>query len=523
MIEHPHHSRSLLLGKSYSSRMLLWMVVVIALGLNAFSVADGLHPNVLWIMSDDLRPQLGCYGDTVVHSPNLDQFARRALRLDRAYVQCAICSPSRNSMLSGLRPNTTGLRGFGTRVRDVMPDVVTLPQHFRHHGYYSAAFGKIFHIYAESMLGSEDDPESWSQPLTLPSVPVWGPAQNAVREQLIAQARASGQVFAHPHDWPRAETWDDSDVTDDEMQDGNTTALAEAFLATRVNQDEPFFLAVGFLRPHLPFNAPRKYWDLYDANSLTLPKFSERPKNAPKWSVNQGIANNYLNMPPNAETDEAFLKRYLHAYLASISYVDACFGRLMRAIKASGREDNTIVIFMGDHGYQMGEYNSWGHKHANFEISTRAPLLIASPGMQASGKASQGIVEFLDLYPTLCELTHLPNPDHIEGKSFRAMLDDESASHRTSACSEMKRGDYLGRSIRTDGFRYTEWRDANNAIVARELYDHRDDQSIGQLETVNVAAEPAMVGIVEDLSRRLNEQVPATLDGGCEKESRGSW
>ena len=242
------------------------MAVVIALGLNAFSVADGLRPNVLWIMSDDMRPQLGCYGDTVVHSPNLDQFANRALRLDRAYVQCAICSPSRNSMLSGLRPNTTGLRGFGTRVRDVVPDVITLPQHFRQHGYYSAAFGKIFHIYAESMLGSEDDPESWSQPLTLPSVPVWGPVQNAVREQLIAQARASGQVFSHPHDWPRAETWDESDVTDDEMQDGNTTALAEAFLATRVNQDEPFFLAVGFLRPHLPYNAPRKYWDLYEAN-----------------------------------------------------------------------------------------------------------------------------------------------------------------------------------------------------------------------------------------------------------------
>ncbi|MEM0970273.1 MAG: sulfatase-like hydrolase/transferase, partial [Verrucomicrobiota bacterium] len=221
------------------------------------------HPNVLFIMSDDLRPQLGCYGDPVVKTPHLDAFASQALRFERAYVQSAICSPSRNSMMSGMRPNTTGLRGFGVNLRDALPDVITLPQHFKQQGYHAQAFGKIYHIYDESMLGDENDPESWSVPLQWPSVPVWGPEQHALRNELIKQARARGEVFDHPHDWPRAETWDDSDVPDEEMQDGEIAQMAAAFLQSRKGDGEPFFLGVGFLRPHLPFNAPKKYWDLY--------------------------------------------------------------------------------------------------------------------------------------------------------------------------------------------------------------------------------------------------------------------
>ncbi len=210
-------------------------------------------------MVDDLRPQLGCYGDQTVKSPHIDALAERSLLFNQAYCQSAVCSPSRNSMLSGLRPHTTGLHGFGKNIRDAVTDVITLPQHFKQNGYEARGFGKIFHIYAESMLGSEDDPASWSQPLRLPTVPVWGPEQNALREKLIEEARSSGKVFKHPHDWPRAETWDDSDVPDDKMQDGNTTAMAIEFLQTRESDAPPFFLAVGFLRPHLPFNAPKKY------------------------------------------------------------------------------------------------------------------------------------------------------------------------------------------------------------------------------------------------------------------------
>ena len=461
--------------------------------------------NVVWIMSDDLRPQLGCYGDPIVKTPHIDRFARRAMQFDRAYVQCAVCSPSRNSMLSGLRPNTTGLRGFGTRVREVVPNIITLPQYFKQNGYQTRGFGKIFHIYAESMLGSEDDPESWSRPLQLPTVPVWGPEQNELRDRLIAEARAEGRQFNHPHDWPRAETWDDSDIPDDQMQDGNTAAMVVDFLKSRQGDDEPFFLAVGFLRPHLPFNAPRKYWNLYDPQSLPLPEFRQLPKGVPNWTVNRGIVKNYHNMPPFADIDETFKRRYLQAYLACISYVDACVGRVLNALEESGHADNTIVVFMGDHGYQMGEYDSWGHKHSNFEISTRTPLLVATPGIKAAGKSTRRVVEFLDLYPTVCDLALSKAPGHLEGHSFANLLDDPMAPHGDTACSEMKRRGYLGRSVRTADYRYTEWRDRQGELVAKELYDHRHDDEYGLLEKENVVEQSAFEEVSKLLSRRLQE------------------
>ncbi|MEM9675309.1 MAG: sulfatase [Bacteroidota bacterium] len=461
--------------------------------------------NVLWIMVDDLRPQLGCYGDQTVKSPHIDALAERSLLFNQAYCQSAVCSPSRNSMLSGLRPHTTGLHGFGKNIRDAIPDVITLPQHFKQNGYEARGFGKIFHIYAESMLGSEDDPASWSQPLRLPTVPVWGPEQTALREKLIEEARSSGKVFKHPHDWPRAETWDDSDVPDDEMQDGNTTAMAIEFLRTRESDAPPFFLAVGFLRPHLPFNAPKKYWDLYQAPDISLPEFRELPKNAPSWSVWQGIVKNYYNMPEFENIDEAFLQRYIQAYLACISYVDACVGRLMKALEETGNADNTMIVLLGDHGYQMGEYNSWGHKQTNFEISTRAPLIVYVPGMKTSGKKTNEIVEFLDLFPTLCKSAGLPIPSHAEGTSFAALFDDPEQSHKGFACSEKRLNGYMGKSLRTTDFRYTEWRDQDGLIVEQELYDHRNDQSQWMLEKENVINREGLAKVVEKLESQLAE------------------
>ena len=469
---------------------------------------QGKRPNILWIISDDMRPQLGCYGDRQVKSPNLDAFARSALLFENAYAQSAVCSPSRNSMLSGLRPNTTGLRGFGVHLREVAPEVVTLPQHFKENGYDSRAFGKIYHIYVESMLGNEDDPMSWSVPQQLPTVPVWGPEQNALRNRLIAEAKAHGKVFDHPHDWPRAETWDNSDIPDDMMQDGNITSMVENYLHERKGKDQPFFLAVGFVRPHLPFNAPRKYWELYDPDELVLPDYRELPKNAPFWTVPQGIVSNYYNMPPFDEINEAFKRRYLQAYLACISYVDACVGRVLTALEESGHADNTIVVFLGDHGYQMGEYDSWGHKHSNFEISTRAPLLIRAPGMTREGQKTEHVTEFLDLYPTLCDLAGLYKPAHLEGQSFARLLHHREAFHKDEAGSEMIRGGRIGRSIRTSDYRYTEWRLKNNNLVDRELYDHRNDTEEGSLEKVNVADQAEYEDVAHSLSEKLQRMIP---------------
>lgn len=465
--------------------------------------------NVLWIVADDLRPQLGCYGDTQVKSPHIDAFAERALRFDNAYVQQAMCSPSRNSMLSGLRPNTSGLQGFGVSLREAIPDIITLPQHFKNNGYETRAFGKIYHIYDESMLGDENDPESWSEPAQWPNVPVWGPEQNALRNRLIEEERAAGETFEHPHDWPRAETWDDSDVHDDLMQDGNTTSMVEGFLLAQKGRDQPFFLAVGFLRPHLPFNAPKKYWDLYDPHTLELPEFQDRPQDAPRWSVAPGMTKNYYNMPEFRTLDDTFKRRYLQGYLASISYVDACVGRILRALEASGHADDTIVVFLGDHGYQVGEYNSWGAKNTNFEISTRTPLIVHVPGMKQAGQGTEQLTEFLDLYPTLAELAGLELPDHLEGKSFARLLNDPSASHREAAGSEVIRGPRIGRTIRTPEFRYTEWRDKETEVlVGTELYDHRNTAEDGYLETVNVVNDEAFAPVVPALAEQLHQLIP---------------
>ncbi|MCB1077005.1 MAG: sulfatase-like hydrolase/transferase [Verrucomicrobiae bacterium] len=250
----------------------LLLASILGIGLTSQTTFAG-RPNILLILSDDMRPQLGCYGDPVARTPHLDRLASRGMRFDRAYVQIAICSPSRNSFLSGLRPSTTGLRGFGTTIREVVPDIVTLPQHFKNHGYHAAAIGKVFHVYAETGLGSEDDPASWSEPLYLPRNPVWGPAQTKVRDAQIAADKASGKVYQHSHDWPRGEAFDDPDVPDDELRDGESAAKASAFLEARAKKpDEPFFLAVGFYEPHLPYVAPKRYFDLYDPSALPMPK-----------------------------------------------------------------------------------------------------------------------------------------------------------------------------------------------------------------------------------------------------------
>jgi len=309
-----------------------WALTSLILGciLSPLVAADRL--NVVLIIADDLRPQLGSYGDSIVQTSHLDAFARNALRFERAYAQIAVCSPSRNSFLSGLRPASSGLRGFGRTIRNAVPDVVTLPQHFKNNGYRSVGMGKVFHIYSETGLGSEDDPASWSEPLWLPQNPVWGPKQNAIRERLSAEARAAGKEFKHSHDWPRGSAFDDPDVSDEALRDGETALRAAGFLRARAAAaDGPFFLAVGFYEPHLPFVAPKRYFDLYDPDKLPLPDNDAAPRGAPAGTFNFGMEDKFYDFPPPEKRDDAFKRRYLQAYLASISYVDACTGRVLAA------------------------------------------------------------------------------------------------------------------------------------------------------------------------------------------------
>ena len=467
------------------------------------------RPNVLFIVSDDLRPQLGCYGDPVVRTPHLDALAREAVRFDRAYVQIAICSPSRNSFLSGLRPGTTGLRGFGKTIRETVPEVVTLPQHFKQHGYHAVALGKIYHVYAETGLGSEDDPRSWSEPHWLPRNPVWGPQQNALREQRIAEARAAGKEFKHSHDWPRGDAIDAPDVPDEALRDGETAQRAVAFLRQRAKAADsaPFFLAVGFYQPHLPFVAPKKYFDLYDPAKLPLPEFREPPRGAPSGTLNLGLVPGYPDSKPPAGQEEAYYRRYLQAYLANISYMDACAGRVLDALRETGLHRNTIVVFIGDHGYLMGEHGSWGHKHCNYEMATRAPLLVSAPGMKAAGRGSAALVEFVDLYASLAELAGLPAPARHDGLSFAPLLDDPARPWKRAAFSEMMRAGKLGRALRTERFRYVEWTDRANAAAGRELYDYVSDPD----ERENLADRPEHAARVQDLAAQLKAGWSAAL------------
>ncbi|MDH4474931.1 MAG: sulfatase [Verrucomicrobiaceae bacterium] len=490
-------------GAPFQSQPFMRSLAAIFLTLCPLLSAPALaKPNVLLIISDDLRPQLGCYGDPIVKTPNLDHFAKTALRFDRAYVQSAICSPSRNSFLSGLRPATTGLRGFGTTLRDVAPDVVTLPQHFKSHGWQSAAIGKVFHVYAETGLGSEDDPASWSQPLYLPKNPVWGPAQDKIRAAQIEADRVAGKTYNHSHDWPRGEAIEAPNIPDHSLRDGETALKAADFLQSRSTKtDEPFFLAVGFYQPHLPFVAPKKYFDLYDPDKLPLPSNTQPPTGAPPYAMNVGMAKGFLNFPELDQQTDDFKRRYLQAYLANISYMDACTGLVLDALEKTGLAENTIVIFIGDHGYLMGEHGSWGHKHCNYETATRTPLLVRAHGMKAAGESTSALVEFVDLYPTLADLAQLPIPPSLEGTSFAPLLTNPSRPWKTAAFSEMLRGkNFLGRSLRTATHRYVEWTGPQGKkILSRELYDLSTDP----IEKTNLAEDPTQETLLNQLAAQL--------------------
>ena len=444
------------------------------------------RPNVLLIISDDLRNQLGCYGDPIVSSPNIDAFAETAIRFDNAYVQQAVCSPSRNSFLSGLRPETTGLQGFGVHLRDALPDVVTLPQHFKNNGYLTAAIGKVYHVYVETGLMSENDPDSWSIPLYEPKNPVWGPGQMADRQRRIDADMKAGVVYKHSHDWPRGEAFDDPDIPDDQLRDGESALKAVEFLKQQSGSDQPFFLAVGFFLPHLPFVAPRKYFDLYDDVEIPVPTETDLPVGAPRYAANVGWAQNFHNFPDEEHRGYEFQQAYLKAYLASISYMDACAGLVLDALEENGFSDDTIVVFIGDHGYLMGEHGSWGHKHCNYEMAVRAPFFVRAPGMQPGH--TDGLVEFVDLYATLADLAGLPEPVRHEGYSFAPLLRDPGRDWKKAAFSSMPRnkGNYFGKSVRTSRYRYVEWSTPEGQVAERELYDYQADPN----ESRNLVKQP---------------------------------
>jgi iduronate 2-sulfatase len=461
------------------SRLPHWFTLAAALGavvLGAPPATAADRLNVLFIMADDLRPDLAAYGGPAL-TPNLDALARRGIQFNRAYCQQALCNPSRSSLLTGRRPDTLGLWCNSVHFRELAPDMVTLPQHFKAHGYVTRDVGKIFHNWHTKEKG---DRRSWSADEFLHY-------ENHGNDKPLIEGRL-GENRATA---PRCER---ISVADDSYFDGRVAA--EAVRVFGEIKDGPFFLAVGFWKPHAPFNAPAKYWDLYQRSRL--PGFiSDRPAGAPEWAFHDG--RELRGLPPNQLTftpEQAAEMR--HGYLANISYLDAQVGKVLAALDQHGLADRTIIVFCGDHGYHLGEHGLWA-KTSCFELDARVPLVVVPPKHARAGSKSDALVELLDLYPTLVDLCGLPAVEGLEGKSLRPALDEPGSTIKTAAFTQHPRPAYydrtekgvpdaMGYSIRTPKARYTEWRDwQTGKLLGAELYDHASDPA----EMTNLAASPA--------------------------------
>ncbi|MFO1484399.1 MAG: sulfatase [Verrucomicrobiaceae bacterium] len=445
--------------------------------------AEAKRPNVLLLMADDLAATLGCYGYPQAKTPNLDALAKRGVVFNKAYCQFPHCNPSRSSMLSGLRPNSTRVTNNEDNLYTNIPNVLTLPHHFRSNGYVTARCGKIFHLGVPSGLESMDDPQGWDFGTPFKSELPFPPK----RESVVTVKTGKKQGVS----------WQEIPGSDDQLVDGNFAKTAIEWLGKR-DKDKPFFLAVGFHRPHLPLVAPAKYFDLHPFEDITLP---DAPANdeadMPLPARNGAVPGYALTATPEQR------RAAIRAYLACVSYVDAQAGRLLDALKQAGLDNNTIIIFTSDHGWHLGEHRLW-HKRSLFEESARVPFILAMPGMKTAGQRSDSLIELLDVFPTLCDLTGISAPKQLQGKSLRPFLENAAAEIHDAAFTQARRGpnaEFWGRTIRTSRWRCTEWDEGKNGV---ELYDHDTDPH----EYTNLASDPKHAETLKELRARLAVSLP---------------
>ncbi len=466
------------------------------------SKIDKQKPNVLFIIVDDLRAELGCYGSSLVHSPNIDRIARDGLLFSRAYCSKSVCNPSRASLLTGIRPDTLRVHDNNTHFRQSFPKAVTLPQLFKNNGYQCAAIGKIFH-------GSLPDPISWNRRSpAVRNTPIYmSPKTRARQQKREAEALKAGRSQAWIDAYLRGPATEAFEAPDNLYRDGAVADAAIALLP-ELQRTEPFFMAVGFSKPHLPFVAPKRYWDLYDREKIPLAQNGALNRGAPRMAINSltelACHEDFVRVPNPAEGQltERQARLLRHGYFACISFCDAQIGRILDALIHLGLRENTIVVLVSDHGYKLGEHGSWG-KMTNYEIDTRVPLIISAPWLENKGIATPALVELVDVYPTLCELAGLPPPDNLEGNSMGPLFSEPSKKWKKAAFSQYARGftyRFRGRAIRTDRYRFIEWRGRfSRRVVAHELYDHKNDP----LESDNIAGLPQNQVLVMLLSRQL--------------------
>lgn len=453
--------------------------------------------NVVFIIVDDLRPELGCYGADHVRSPHIDRFGSGALRFERAYCQQAVCNPSRTSLLTGMRPDSIGVVGNHSHFRTENPDVITLPQYFKQQGYHSVGVGKIFHgVFPEGASKTRwdtmGDPPSWSKPAIR-----FGPRYYYTETGIAAAKQAFRKSYKPLNpgqfDWTKKLVFglatEAPDVLDNRLYDGKVADAAVKELRDRQKDQVPFFLAVGFIKPHSPFVAPKKYFDWYEETGLASK--TDFPVHAPGYAGHDSSElRRYSDQPAQGPISKENQHRLRHAYFACVSYIDAQVGRVLKTLTDLGLEKNTIVVLCGDHGYHLGEQGLWG-KTTNFESDTRVPLIVKAPGMKAVGQSSHSLVELVDLYPTVVEMAGLPRLNQLEGKSFAKTLDNPEAFTKEVALSQFPRkGGLMGYSMRTADHRLTQWIDHQTGeIRGTELYDYAE----GLVETRNLAASSSQL------------------------------
>ncbi|MCX6136437.1 MAG: sulfatase [Ignavibacteriales bacterium] len=443
---------------------------------NLFSSFAGRKKNVLFIAVDDLRPELGCYGHPMVKSPNIDALAKSGVLFERTYCQQAVCAPTRASLLTGRRPDTTKIYDLKTHIRTTMPNVVTLQQYFKNNGYFSEGMGKLFHA------GYEDE-KSYSMPHRYAKADPYALEENIHLKKDGGKVTTKNKEEADAESRMRGPATECADVQDNVYEDGKYSEMAIESLrrlapkakSKKEGEHQPFFLGVGFRKPHLPFVAPKKYWDLYDRSKIPMP-YPERPHHAPDLAfANWGELRSYSDIPDVGPCDEAKTRELIHGYYACVSYMDAQVGKVLAELDRLDLRKDTSVVIWGDHGWKLGEYSEWS-KHTNFELDTHAPLIISDPDLP-KGVRTSGLTEFVDIYPTLTALCGLPQSDGMEGTSMVPLLSDPKKQWKKAAFSQYPRGKkIMGYSMRTDQYRYNEWIELKtNDIVARELYDLKND------------------------------------------------
>ena len=532
--------------RNYPNFLKAIKIVFIFLFFSLMSAQEKTKPNILFIAIDDLKPILGCYGNTLIKTPNIDRLAKMGTVFMSNYCQQAVCGPTRASIMTGKRPDYTKVWDLKTKMRDINPAILSLPQHLITQGYSTQGIGKI---YDSRCVDKQMDSPSWSVPYynyfkteeqyysKETGMPVLGayqlPATKELALKYTKEAQDKGLSNKELDDYvskllkPSVEC---VDVPDNAYNDGANALRALEILEKLKTATKPFFFAVGFSKPHLPFVAPKKYWDLYKREDMPLAAFQEKSKNNVDVAYhNSGEMRGYSDIPPLVSfTDQKDFgltlpidkqQELIHGYYAAVSYTDAQVGKLLDKLDALGLTKNTIIVLWGDHGWHLGDHNIWC-KHTNFEQATRTPMIISAPGIAAS--TTNASTEFVDIFPTLCDLAGVKIPEVLDGKSLKPIMNKSARSvkdysisqyPRSGTKSETERQGYasskvMGYSLRDKRYRYTIWMTNDfrstqvfnsDLIVGTELYDYDKDPN----ETINVVDEKKYKSVAKDLKRKM--------------------